>query len=146
MTETATNTHLDSEFWTINQYTHKWLIPDKCKKEKVIFVTTKLMDNLAKCMISKWSFLQISFFLLEIFLSLLDTLRSENAFKNLHIYSLQLSQSCEQEDFNSSSKFLHLTGLIIKQSYLLYQRRFSSLFGFFWIFFLLQKGSLLGRI
>ena len=30
---------------------------------------------------------------------------------------MQLSQSCEQEDFNSSIKFPHLIGAIIEQRY-----------------------------
>ena len=66
------------------------------KRKRRPFVTTKVM---------KYS-------ITEIFLFLLDKLR-KYCHKFTHI--LQLSQSCEQEDFNSSNKFLHLIGPIIKQ-------------------------------
>ena len=55
----------------------------------------------------------ILFFLLEIFLFLLVKLRKH--FHNV-THTLQLPQLCEQEDFDSSNKFLHLIGPIIEQS------------------------------
>ena len=51
----------------------------------------------------------ISFFLLEIFLFLLDKLRKRHKFTHI----LQLP--CEQEDFNSSNKFLHVIVPITEQ-------------------------------
>ena len=70
----------------------------------------------------------ISFFLLEILLFLLDKLR-KRCYKFTHI--LLLSLSCEQDDLNSSNKFLHLTKPIIGKPLLLYHHRFSAIFGFF---------------
>ena len=57
-TLTFTNTHLEVFiwFWIINWYIHKCHVPDKCKKKRLLFVTTKLMNNLAKFVISKWRF------------------------------------------------------------------------------------------
>ena len=74
-------------------------------------MTNKLKNNLTKCVKSKLPTL-ISFSILEIFLSLLDKLR-KRCHKFRHIF--QLSQSCEQEDFNRSNKFVHLTGAITEK-------------------------------
>ena len=71
-----------------------------------LFVTTKLMSNLTKFVTSESFhinfFLAVNFsFLITVTYSL-DKLRIL-CYKFLHI--LQLSQSCEQEDFNNTIEF-----------------------------------------
>ena len=71
------------------------------KRKRWLFVTTKLMNSLAKC-VKKNIYVKlptpISFFLMEIVLFLLEKLR-KRCHKFTHI--LQLSQSYDQEDFNN---------------------------------------------
>ena len=59
----------------------------------------------------------ILFFLLEIFFSYYSNINLDQLRKPCHKFThiLQLSQSCEQENLNSSNKFLHLIGPIIEQ-------------------------------
>ena len=79
------------------------------QKGNLFLVTTKLMKNLTKCVTSKWSFPHKFWFCYWKFFFLLDKLR-KHCHKFAHI--LQCSQSCEQEDFSSSNKFLHMIGQI----------------------------------
>ena len=54
----STNTHLKVfiRFQIMNRCTSKCHVPEKYKKERGVFVTTKLMHNLTKCVTSKRSF------------------------------------------------------------------------------------------
>ena len=91
----------------MNRYTYKCHVLDKCKKkDDYLWLLNRwtIQQNV-------WHLSEVShtYFVLEFFLFLLDKLR-KHCLKFTHI--LQLSQSCEQEDYNRSNKFLHLIGSI----------------------------------
>ena len=100
------------------------------------------MNNLARCVTSKWSFPRLfCFFLLEIFrflfrqLKMLDKLRKYcHKFGQSYMY-VAVSPSCEQEDFNSRNLIDSPSDWINSWTSITFslKLRFFSMFRFSWV-------------